>query len=215
MTEAVRVDAGAPGSWDAAAVDRGARVLAEGEILAHPTGTVYGLGAGPARLDEEIRRLKGRGGETPLLRLGPDVETVLRSHPRLEWGERAGRLAEAFWPGPLTLVLPDGTPSGLGVRVEGHPLTRRVLDAHGRTMSSTSLNRTGRPPARTPGEVEKALSEMPAAGVAVTWLHAGELPGGPPSTVISLRDAGPRLLRAGAVDPDAIERCLGEEMSRG
>lgn len=215
MTEAAKVDAGAPGSWDASAVDRGEEVLAGGEILGHPTGTVYGLGAGPVRLDEEIRRLKGRDRETPLLRLGPDVETILRSHPRLEWGERAGRLAEAFWPGALTLVLPDGTPSGLGVRVEGHPLTRRVLEAHGGTMSSTSLNRTGRPPARTPREVEEALAEMPASAVAVTWLDAGDLPGAPPSTVVSLRDAGPRLLRAGAVAPDGIERCLGEEMSRG
>lgn len=209
------MDAGSPGAWDESATARGAEVLAAGEILGHPTQTVYGLGAGPAGLDAEIGRLKGRSGTTPLLRLGPDVETILQAHPDLQWGEKAARLAEVFWPGPLTLVLPDGTPTGLGVRVEGHPLTRRVLEVHGGTMSSTSLNRTGRPPARTPGEVREALAAMPAAGTAVTWLDAGDLPGGAPSTVVSLREGRPRLLRAGAVDPERVERRLGEGMSRG
>lgn len=188
-----------------------ARVLAGGGLLAHPTETVYGIGGRDAELDREIARLKGRDDDRPLLRLGPDVETIRRRHPDLRWPPAARRLAEAFWPGPLTLVLDDGTEHGLGVRVEGHPLTRRVLSILEATMSSTSLNRTGSPPARTAGEAVDVLAEMPPARVAVAWLRAGRLPGGPASTVLSLRRGRPRLLRAGAIEATRVERILEEE----
>lgn len=192
-----------------------ARVLAEGGLLAHPTETVYGLGGRDAELDREIARLKGRDEDRPLLRLGPDVKTIRRRHPGLRWTPAARRLAETFWPGPLTLVLDDGTEHGLGVRVEGHPLTRRVLSILEATMSSTSLNRTGSPPARTPEEAAEALEAMPAARVAVAWLRAGTLPGGPPSTVLSLRGGTTRLLRAGAIEASRVEQALEEETNHG
>lgn len=214
MTKARRVDAGEPGAWSGTAVRRGAEALGEGGILGHPTATVYGLGAGPRRLDGEIARLKGRAPGPPLLRLGPDVETLRRVHPELRWSPRARRLAGTFWPGPLTLVLPDGTGTGLGVRVEAHSLTRGVLEAYGGTMSSTSLNVSGRRPARTPLEVREALVAMPASAVPVTWLDAGPLPGSPPSTVLSLVGGEPELLREGAVAAPRIEACLEEEVAR-
>lgn len=189
--------------------------LAEGAILAHPTETVYGLGGLSRKLDAVVARLKGRTADRPLLRIGPDVDTIRTLHPDLRWSEAAARLADAFWPGPLTLVLDDGGPDGTGVRVEGHYLTRRVLEMLEATMSSTSLNRTGETPAAGPEEARAALEAMPSVEVPVVWLQAGELAGGPPSTVVSLRDGVPRILREGAVGARRLEEVLGAEVGRG
>lgn len=197
------------------AVRAAAEALSGGAILAHPTETVYGLGALSPELDAEIARVKGRPDDRPLLRIGPDAETVRRRHPGLSWGEAAERLASAFWPGPLTLVLDDGSPHGQGVRVEGHPLTRRVLEILEETMSSTSLNPSGERPAATPGEVREDLRNLPEPRAPVAWLDAGSLAGGPPSTLVSLRGEPPRLLREGAIGRDRVERALGREMARG
>lgn len=190
--------------------------LSRGAVLAHPTSTVYGLGGGTDAADAAVRRLKGAPADRPLLRLAADAATLRTSHPGLRWTEAADRLASAFWPGPLTLVLDDGGERGLGVRVEGHSDTRAVLAAWGRTMSSTSLNRTGDTPAATADEAREALDSLPATGaVPVRWLDAGDLPGGPPSTLLSLRHEPPRLLRAGAVAADRIEVVLGRELADG
>lgn len=204
-----------PGDDRTMAVRSAAESLASGEILAHPTLTVYGLGAVDPDLDAEIGRLKGREAGRPLIRIGPDARTLRERHPELAWTARAERLAGDLWPGPLTLVLDDGGPDGLGIRVEGHELTREVLVEAGETMSSTSLNRTGEAPARDPEGVDAALAAMPPARVPVTWLDAGPLPGAPPSTVLSLREDPPRLLRPGAVPVDRLEDVLEEEVVRG
>ena len=199
-----------------AAAAAAAEALGRGEVLAHPTETVYGLGAGTAAGDDRVRALKGRGEEVPLLRLAHDVATLREVHPELRWSGEAEALAEAFWPGPLTLVLDDGGPRGLGVRVEGHPATRAVLAAWGRTMSSTSLNRSGEPPAASASAARRELERLTAGdGATVRWLDAGDLPGGPPSTLVSLRGERPRLLRSGAIDPDRIQDVMGGELDRG
>lgn len=197
------------------AVRAAAAALAEGELLVHPTETVYGIGGISTGLDAEIGRMKGRSRDRPLLRIGPDVDTIRACHPRLVWSDAARRLAEVFWPGPLTLVLDDGSRHGLGVRVEGHPLTRRVLSAVEATMSSTSLNRTGGPPARAPSDVEEVLEEMPEPGVEVAWIEAGPLPGEPPSTVISLGEERVRVIRHGAVGASRLEEALDREVEDG
>lgn len=213
MTDYRRVPARGPDDRPGA-VDAGARALTAGAVLAHPTGTVYGLGGASDALDEALARLKGRDPGRPLLRLGPDPATLRRRHPGLRWGRRARSLAEAFWPGGLTLVLPDGSETGLGVRVVGHPLTRAVLEEAEATMSSTSLNRTGRLPARTPEAVARALDGMPPVEPEVVWLDAGPLPSSRPSTIVSLLDDRPRLLRQGAVPAAEVEACLGDELAR-
>lgn len=209
-----RVPAGEDGDRPAA-VEAGVRALEAGAVLAHPTATVYGLGGAREVLDPTLARLKGRDPGRPLLRIGPDEETLRGRNPELRWGRPARRLAAAFWPGPLTLVLPDGSGTGLGVRVEAQALTRAVLRRAEATMSSTSLNRSGRPPARTPDDVTRELEAMPQVEAEVVWLDAGDLPGSPPSTLVSLLEEPPRLLREGAVAADAVEACLGEEVARG
>lgn len=198
-----------------APVDEAVAVLRGGGLLVHPTESVYGIGGVPRALDDEIARLKGRAANRPLLRLAGSRDSLRRSHPRLQWSRDAEALADAFWPGPLTLVLDDGSGPGLGVRVEGHPLTRRVLRDLGGTMSSTSLNRSGAEPASTEEEVRRALEAMPPAEVPVFRLTAGTLPGPPPSTVLSLRGGRPRLLREGAVPRERIADRLGREPARG
>lgn len=193
-----------------------AEALGRGAVLAHPTATVYGLGGGTPGADARVRRLKGAPDDRPLLRLAADAASLRESHPTLRWTDAAERLAESFWPGPLTLVLDDGGPTGIGVRVEGHPDTRAVLAAWGGTMSSTSLNRTGGTPAAASGEARQALDCLPEArGEPVLWIDAGDLPGGPPSTLVSLRKGPPRLLRAGAVAVDRIVSVLGRELADG
>jgi tRNA threonylcarbamoyl adenosine modification protein (Sua5/YciO/YrdC/YwlC family) len=195
-------------------LDEAVAALRDGGLLVHPTESVYGIGGVPRALDDEIARLKGRAADRPLLRLAGSRDTLRRSHPRLQWSRDAEALADAFWPGPLTLVLDDGSGSGLGVRVEGHPLTRRVLRDLGDTMSSTSLNRSGDEPAATEEEVRRALEAMPSAEVPVFRLTAGTLAGPPPSTVLSLRGGRPRLLREGAVPWERIADRLGREPAR-
>lgn len=197
------------------AVEAGVRALEAPAILAHPTETVYGLGAGPEALDGAVSRLKGRDPDRPLLRIGPDASTIRGRHPALAWCRRADRLADRFWPGPVTLVLSDGSAEGLAVRVEGHPVTRAVLDAAGATMTSTSLNRTGEPPARSPESVAETLEAMPPVEAEVVWLDAGRLERSPPSTLVSLAGERPLILREGAVPAAQIEACLDEGVDRG
>lgn len=208
----VRIEAGAA----TAEVGRaGAQVLADGGILVHPTTTVYGLGGGTDAVDAEVARLKDRSPDRPFLRIAHDVDTLRRERPNLRWTPEAERLAREFWPGPLTLVLDDGSEAGLGVRVEAHPVTRAVLRTWGRTLSSTSLNLSGEPPATSPVEVRRTIASFPEPRVRVGWLDAGDLPGGRPSTLLSLRAGTPRVLRRGVLDRSSIEAVLGRKPSDG
>jgi L-threonylcarbamoyladenylate synthase len=146
--------------------------------------------------------------DSPILRIGLDSGMLRRSFPQLVWPELAERLAWQFWPGALTLVLPDGSGSSIAVRVEGHPVTRAVLDRWGAPIGSTSLNPAGEPPAVTSEEAHGFLSAMPDPGVPVLLLDCGELAGPPPSTLVSFLGASPTLLREGAIPREAITDCL-------
>lgn len=210
--EVERVEAATPGPDVTRA---GHRVLEAGGLLVHPTSTVYGLGGGSVDADAEVARLKERPAGRPFLRIVYDVQALRRERPDLRWPSDAERLASKFWPGPLTLILDDGTDEGLGVRVEAHPVTRAVLRRWGGSVSSTSLNRSGDPAATTPSGVRETLSTLPRPRLPTVWLDAGELPGGPPSTLLSLRDPTPRVLRSGAVAPRTIEEALDREVARG
>ncbi|MDT8435366.1 MAG: Sua5/YciO/YrdC/YwlC family protein [Gemmatimonadota bacterium] len=180
--------------------------LRDGALLAHPTASVYGIG-GRAGTDAETAALKGGGPDRRILRLVPRREDVDRLFPDVGWTPEGERLAGAFWPGPLTLVLPDGTPHGIAVRVESHPLTRAVLAAWGDALGSTSLNRSGEAPARTEAEAREVLRRLPEPAVPLFLLPGGDLPGGPPSSLVSLC-GGVRLLREGAIPGHRIAAVL-------
>lgn len=208
----VRSDARDPIDWEksvAAAIE----ALEKGELLVHPTATVYGIGGAVSRvLDAEVNRLKSRPPDQSLVRLAGSAETLRRELGRAEWDDRAERLATEFWPGPLTLVLDDGSEAGVAVRVDGHPLLLVILGRWRSLMTSSSLNRQGEPPATNGAGARRVLEALPEPDVPVTFLDAGSLPTSSASTIVSLRGAGPSILREGPIDRRRISRCLGEAL---
>ena len=195
------------------ALDSAVEALRAGGILVHPTSTLYGIGAAATgTLDREICRLKGRKLAHPLIRLAGSVRAIRQLCPAVGWTKRCERLAEAVWPGPLTLVIRSGSPSGMAVRVDGHGVTLELLDRFGGLISSTSVNRSGSAAARSPAEVRRALDAIPDSKVGVAFLDAGPLEDSGASTILSLLDGSPRILRRGAVGADRIAAVLQEEV---
>ncbi|HKP74453.1 MAG TPA: L-threonylcarbamoyladenylate synthase, partial [Longimicrobiaceae bacterium] len=151
-----------------AAAEEGARVLRAGGLVAFPTETVYGLGAhalDPAAVDG-IYRAKGRPAYNPLIVHVPDVE--LARGLSSAWPAQADRLAERFWPGPLTLVvpkapaIPDAVSAGLptvGIRVPAHPVAHALLRAAGLPVAAPSANRSTHVSPTTAEHVRSSLGE--------------------------------------------------------
>jgi L-threonylcarbamoyladenylate synthase len=124
----------------------------------------------------------------------------------------AERLGAHFWPGPLTLLMPapvvlaadvSGGTGQVGVRVPADAIARAVCVAAGRPVTATSANITGQPATADPDAVERTLGD-----VVDFLLDTGRTPGGTPSTVLDITADEPRVLRAGAVSWDDIQRCL-------
>lgn len=190
------------------AIRRAARWLLEGGLLAHPTSTVYGLGGRPdPELDRAIAEVKGRDAGRPLLRVAASRAAAEALLPPGVWSAAARTLADRFWPGPLTLVLPDGSETGLGFRVDPHPVLRALLEEAGTMMSSTSLNATGAPPVRRVDDA-RAFVDRRARDARPALLDAGDLPPSAPSTIVSLLGTEPALLREGAVPWNEIVTAL-------
>jgi L-threonylcarbamoyladenylate synthase len=189
------------------------RAACLGELIVVPTDTVYGIGTRPddpaatARLFDAKQR--PRELEVPVL-----ASTLAELRTVARFDDRAGGLAEAFWPGPLTLVLQRTTPSStwdlggdpgtLGVRIPDHRLARAVLAATG-PLAVTSANRSGEPSARTCDELEEVFGDLVRV-----YLCQDEPLEGPPSTVVDLAHGRPRLVRSGAVDPEDVARLLAD-----
>ena len=210
MTLVEEIDASGPNSDQAA--EHAVEALRRGHLLAHPTETVYGIG-GPSteRFDRRIAAMKGRA-VSPLIRLVADAVAARELFPEARWSEAADSLASAFWPGPLTLVLDDGTEHGVAMRAEAHPVVRRILELWGRALSSSSLNRTDERPACSAEEARAALRGMPKTDVDVTLIVAGALPGPPPSTLVSLRGGEVQVIREGRIPASAVLGLLGREV---
>ena len=183
--------------------------VASGAIVAYPTETYYALGADPrnAAALEAVSRLKGRdSADKPLLLLVDSLEAVG------DWVDEVpaefAQLAEHFWPGPLTLVLPaapalppalTGGGGGVALRWTSHPVARRFIRECGGALTGTSANRTGQPPADTAQQVRETFGDDIAGLV-----DGGRTPGGAPSTVLDLTGEGAAVLRSGAVADEAI-----------
>ncbi len=199
------------------AVAEAVEVLRHGGVAAIPTDTVYGLAAGG--LDDaavaRVFEVKGRPEGMPLPLLLADVADI--SLCCVDVPESARSLAEAFWPGPLTLVLrrsdavPDiVTASGdtVGVRVPDHPVPREIARRLGSPITGTSANRSGLPPATNAREVREQI------GNRVDYvLDGGAVRAGMPSTVLDLTGPEPVILRPGGVTPEALSEVLGKEVS--
>jgi len=197
-----------------ASVDQAAAALQRGDLVILPTETVYGLAADAANplAVARIYEAKGRPSFNPLI---AHVAT-LEAAERLARLEGPGRiLAEAFWPGPLTLVAPIGDPSAVcdlaragletvAIRVPAHATARAVLEAFGGAVAAPSANRSGRP---SPTTFQDAVEETGVASAAA--LDGGPCPVGVESTVVSVLDGAIRLLRPGGVTREAIEALVG------
>ncbi len=195
-------------------VEAAAQALRGGELVIIPTETVYGLGADAAN-GQAVARIfeaKGRPRFNPLI---SHVASAQAASALIRMDSRAHALAEAFWPGPLTLVAPAASDclvselarAGLdtvAVRVPGHPLARELLATFGGPVAAPSANRSGRP---SPTTLAHALAEV---GEAV----AASLDGGPcqvglESTVVSITEHGVALLRPGGVTRAALQAVVG------
>jgi L-threonylcarbamoyladenylate synthase len=199
-----------PQQPDAAVIDRAVAVLRAGGLLIYPTDTLYAIGgrALDAAAADAVREAKGRGDGKPLPVIAADAKQA-RSIVAA-WPEAAQRLAAAFWPGPLMLVLPAapsvprevtaGTDT-VAVRVPALAVSCRLAAGAG-PLVSTSANRSGLPPPLTCAE---AVQQVGAA--AALALDAG--PGRPvPSTIVDLTGSEPSLVRSGAVEWEQVRRVL-------
>lgn len=199
-------------------IARAAELLRRGGVVAFPTETVYGLGA-DARNVDAVRRvfaIKGRPAHHPLIvhLAGADwLDDWARAVP-----DGARELATAFWPGPLTLVLPrrsrvpdavTGGQDSVALRVPDHPVALALIAAAG-ALVAPSANRFGHV---SPTTAEHVRAEL---GEAVDMiLDGGPCRVGVESTILSLLTDTPTLLRPGAVTPQAIEAVLGRPVARG
>ncbi len=197
-----------------AIIEQGAALLRAGRLVAFPTETVYGLG-GDATNDRAVAAIfeaKGRPRFNPLIAHVPDLEAASRL---AVLDDRAVRIAEAFWPGPLTLVLPRRADSPVSllasagldtvaVRVPGHPVAQRLLRAAGRPIAAPSANRSGRVSPTAAEHVHAELSDRVALVI-----DGGSCRVGLESTVLDLGGARPALLRPGAVTREGLEPLVG------
>jgi len=202
----LRVDEGE--HWLLEAAD----VIRVGGIAAIPTDTLYGLAADPCQ-DAAVARIfavKDRSAERALPLIAADaaqIEECVGPIPRL-----ALRLVERFWPGPLTLLLPapprlaagvSGGTGTVGVRVPAHAAARRLCAACGTPLTATSANRSGEPPSADPDVVARTLGDR-----IDVLVDAGPTTGGPPSTIVDVSGTSPRLVRAGAIAWEDVQRYL-------
>ena len=199
-------------------VQRAAEILRAGGLVAFPTETVYGLGA-DATNDRAVARIyevKGRPQINPLIAHVANVEEALA---QAEFSSSALTLAAKFWPGPLTLVLrrkngctvsllaSAGLPS-LALRVPQHPLALELIRAVGRPIVAPSANVSGRISPTTAAHVQAGLGSK-----VEMILDGGPCAVGLESTIVSLLDHTPRLLRAGGLPRETIEEALGRELA--
>jgi len=199
---------------DAMAVERAAQLLREGGLVGIPTETVYGLGAdglNPAAV-KRIFQVKGRPQDNPLILHIPSQD-ALEQYCR-EVPPRAYRLAEQFWPGPLTMILrrkeliSDVVTAGLdtvGIRCPAHPVCLELLKRAGVPVAAPSGNTSGRP---SPTTARAMLEDM--AGKIDAVLDGGPCGVGVESTIIDLTVTPPRLLRPGGVTLEQLYAVIGD-----
>lgn len=209
------LDTNLPDWQSAPQADAVAEVLLNGDLAAIPTETVYGLAADATNgvACAKIFEAKGRPQFNPLISHLPSTETALEHG---EFNDKAIRLARAFWPGPLTLVVPrrpsstisDLATAGLAsvaLRVPEGPVMRFLAEKTGRPLAAPSANRSGR---ISPTRAEDVIADLgPALGAIV---DTGPCPVGIESTIVGLVDDQPLLLRPGGLAREDIEAVLDE-----
>lgn len=205
-----------PEAPDPEALRAAAEAVRRGGVIAYPTETVYGLDADPS-CEAAVGRvfdLKGRDAAKALILLirgDLDLPRVASEVP-----ETARRLMAAFWPGPLTLVLKAaphlpktllGGGGAVAVRVSSHPIARAITDLVGGPITSTSANRSGRPPARSAAEASDIFGDEIDLIV-----DGGPSPDDRPSTVLDVSGDLPQFVREGRIGRGEVERVVGHAL---
>lgn len=195
-------------------MDEAAAILRDGGLVGIPTETVYGLGSNG--LNEEavahIFEAKGRPQDNPLILHIPDASWLERYCKDIPL--TAYKLADAYWPGPMTMILrrkdivPDAVTAGLdtvGMRCPAHPLCRAIIDAAGVPVAAPSGNTSGRP---SPTTAQHMLEDMDGKIDAI--VDGGPCSVGVESTIIDLTETPARLLRPGGITLEQLEAVLGK-----
>jgi L-threonylcarbamoyladenylate synthase len=200
-------------------ITAGAQLLRAGRLVAFPTETVYGLG-GDATNDRAVASIfatKGRPSFNPLIIHVPTIEEAARL---VDFDERARRLADAVWPGPLTLVLPRRQHSpvsllasagldSLAVRIPDHPIALELLRATGCPVAAPSANPSGRVSPTTARHVADHVESGQLAQDVPMILDGGPCEVGVESTVLDLTGSRPTLLRPGGIPRETLQQYLG------
>ena len=196
------------------AIDLAAGLIRDGQLVAFPTETVYGLGANALDPDavDRIFAAKGRPGDNPLIVHIADA-SALRPLIAGEPSEAARRMIRKFWPGPLTMIfpksdlVPKNVTAGLdtvAVRYPLHPIALKLIQTAGVPIAAPSANRSGRP---SPTAAAHVFEDM--NGVIPLILDGGECAVGLESTVVDMTGSVPHILRPGAITAEAIAETVG------
>ncbi len=207
-----RVAIGGDPSANLAACVDAAAVISRGGVVSIPTDTLYGLAVDPfsSTAISRLFAVKGRTSERAVALIAADVEQVIAQLGALP--PIARRLAAAYWPGPLTLLVarPDSIPAELtggsdrvGVRVPADDVARELCRACGHLLTATSANRSGEPASDDPDHI----ADVFASSDVELLLDAGKTPGGPPSTIVSVVGDDVQLVRPGAISWEDVQAC--------
>ncbi len=195
-------------------IETASKAIAKGEVVAIPTETVYGLGANALSEDavNKIFEAKGRPSDNPLIvhiSDAKDIDKLWVDIPNIAY-----KLAEKFWPGPLTIICKksDNVPlatsgrlDSIGVRIPDHEIAREIIKASGCAIAAPSANISGRP---SPTRVRDVVADL--SGKVPYIVDGGDCEVGVESTVLTLLTTPPRILRPGKVTKEEIEAVIGE-----
>lgn len=205
-----------PRNIDVDVMEQAGKLIAEGELVAFPTETVYGLGGDALDPDasRKIYAAKGRPSDNPLIvhiAEFDDMKRVAREVP-----EQAKKLADAFWPGPLTMIVwksdavPEATTGGMqtvAVRMPNHSVALELIRRSGCLIAAPSANTSGRP---SPTEAQHVAEDL--SGKIAMILDGGPVGIGIESTIIDLTEEKPMILRPGYITPEMLSEVLQEEV---
>lgn len=205
-----------PGHIDTDVMEQAGKLIAEGELVAFPTETVYGLGGDALDPDasRKIYAAKGRPSDNPLIVHIADFDDMKRV--AREVPEQAKKLADAFWPGPLTMIVwksdavPEATTGGMqtvAVRMPNHPVALELIRQSGCLIAAPSANTSGRP---SPTEAQHVAEDL--SGKIAMILDGGPVGIGIESTIIDLTEEKPMILRPGYITPEMLSEVLQEEV---
>jgi L-threonylcarbamoyladenylate synthase len=209
MPEILKVDAD---NSEEIILNRAAKILANGGIIAYPTETFYGLGADATneKAIEKIFAVKGRNFKNPVLLIigqANDIYPLVQDVP-----QTAQKLMAAFWPGALTIVflaannvspLLTAGSGKIGLRVSSHPVAREIVQKLKRPLTATSANLSGAPECAKASEVAEQIGNIIDAIV-----DLGDTPGTKGSTIIDVTCDPPVILREGAISRKTIDKCI-------